>query len=117
MNELQKLDQAKQLFNRLETENGKEFQSILKELITCLILILDLAYAEASETEAGRRWYKNLVEKREIALLKAKQINIKNVLKEFDFSLKKKELIEHIKIYLNEIEKIVNSGLDRYISG
>ncbi|KAA3615803.1 MAG: hypothetical protein D8M58_16580 [Calditrichaeota bacterium] len=116
MNELKILEDAKKLLKSLEGEKTKA-QPLLASLIASLTEIVNVAYDEAKETEAGRRWFFNLVEKRSIPALALKEANIKMLLQEFDYSLPQEEMIATARIYLLEIERIINSGKGRYISG
>ena len=116
MNEMKKLAEAKQLLNKLQQSNC-EFKPAIENLVNCLIAIIDLVFKEASESEAGRRWYKNLVEKRSALSSTTKEYNFKNSLNNFNYNLEPDKQIDLAKKYLEEVEKILASGVGRYISG
>ena len=118
MNELHLLEEAKSVYSKLgAAKPQQQFSTLLRKLIESYKSILDAIYLEASESEAGRRWYKNMVEKRSLLVFDIKEGDMKKLLNKFDYSLPQNKLVIAAKLYLDEVTKIIYSGLGRYISG
>ena len=122
MEELIKLNIAKNNFERFlkGKENDYQFMAGLKNFLKDTNDVLQTIYDESCQTPAGERWLKGQLKNRpavnhffQIHFNRADDPSSLEIFK----STNPKKIVLHCKKYLRELESIINSGKDRYISG
>ena len=130
MNELSGLRKTKRIYRSLKenAENPESFKQEFFCFLNAAHLVFLSAKTEAQETPAGERWFKGQLKihpalkffsESEISKSELELKNTENQETKYFLQDEKglHEISDLVDNYLKELEKFINSGLNRYISG
>jgi len=122
MNEIIKLNRAKNNFENFLKGKDSDYQFMagLKNFLKDTNDVLQAIYDESCQTPAGERWLKGQLKiKPVVNHFFQIHFNRANETSSFETfkSTNPKKIILHCKKYLRELEAIITSGKDRYITG